>query len=57
MPQTNDADEFRQRWNDHVDELNKLKHSLPVEQFDEFDIAVADLRDFIDNAADELEDD
>lgn len=57
MPRTTDPETFKGAWEAHVSELSGLKMTLPPEKFDELDELQEELRDLIDDAVDELEDD
>lgn len=56
MTRTTDPERFRDRWNEHVDELSRLWHTLPDEKVSELKEAQDELRELVDAAAENLED-
>lgn len=57
MTTTTDTAEFERKWNDHIDELEKLKHSLPPEKFDELDQHTWELKELVQDAKEYVGDD
>lgn len=57
MTTTDDPDVFRRRWTEHINELERLKFSLPPEHFDDVDEAKEILEEKIGIAADNFEED
>lgn len=57
MTTTEDPDQFRRRWHNHLEEVQKLKMTLHPDDFEEVDEALETLHDLVDDAADELGDD
>lgn len=57
MPQTQDPDEFKEAWNNHIGVLSGLSQTLPEDKWAELNAALDDLHDLVDVAADELESD
>lgn len=46
-----DAEEYEQRWNEHIKQLYKLGHSLPDDEVEDFLDAVEDVKEFVPLAA------
>lgn len=57
MTTTDDADKFEQRWKNHINDLERLKSSLPPEEWDPIDEAIDNLDDVVEEAADRFRDD
>lgn len=55
MSTTEDPEEFRNRWHNHIEEIEALKHTLHPNQFEELDEALDKVHDLVDDAADEFE--
>ncbi|UBF22462.1 hypothetical protein HCTV-15_gp95 [Haloarcula virus HCTV-15] len=53
MTTTDDPEVFRERWHDHVDNLEGLKQTLHPDDWDELDEAIDSLHDIVDDAADD----
>ncbi|AGC34362.1 hypothetical protein M193_gp078 [Halorubrum tailed phage 7] len=53
MTTTDDPEVFRERWHDHVDDLEGLKQTLHPDDWDELDEAIDSLHDIVDDAADD----
>jgi hypothetical protein len=56
MPTTDDPELFRERWHDHVEELENLKHTLDPSRWDELQETLDDVHDLVDDAADDYGD-
>lgn len=57
MPTTEDTELFAERWNEHINELNKIGFSLPPEKIPELRDALEDLEDLVEVAAENMDDD
>lgn len=55
MTETDDPEEFREKWYDHADELRKLKLAVPPEQMEDCDRIIAQIKDLVDSAAAQFE--
>lgn len=54
MPTATDPEHFRERWYSHIDELQKLKQSLPVEQFDDVDAVIEDAKELVEDGTENV---
>lgn len=45
------ADEYEQKWNEYVEQLYKLGHSLPDDELEDFLETVDELKEYIEVAA------
>lgn len=56
MTTTDDPERFRKAWDNHVEELEAVKQTLHPDKWDELDEHTDAIRDLIDHAADNWED-
>lgn len=54
MPTTNDPEVYRERWHEHLEEVEALKMTLHPNDHDELDEHLDALHDLVDYAADEV---
>jgi len=59
MSKTSDAEKFEERWNSHIDELEKLGMTMSLEQFEEGDYEevkehIEELKELVSKTAEEL---
>ena len=45
--------EYKQQWNTQIETLNRLKWNLPLENHDELDEKIRELKELVEKAADE----
>lgn len=50
-----DVEEFKRRWNSHVDDIQRLGMSLPPEKISEMREVQEDLRELVEAAAENVE--
>ncbi len=55
MPSTNDPDEFERKWNSHIDELELLKLSLPVDAMDDVDAVIEEAKALVEQGAEHVD--
>lgn len=51
MVQADSKEEFKDAWQSHINQIYKLGHSLPEDELDDFMDEVADVEDYIEQAA------
>ncbi|WP_372611665.1 hypothetical protein [Halomonas sp.] len=54
MTRAKGKDDFTAKWNDHLEQFRKLRHTLPADQWDELEENMSEMSDLIDSAAEEL---
>jgi hypothetical protein len=57
MLETDHPEDFKAKWNGHIDQLSALWNTLPDEELDRLRETQEELRDLVDIAAEELEGD
>lgn len=50
----NDAIKFQKEWNEHVDALGRLKHTLPLSKWSKLDAVIAEAKEVVHLAAIQL---
>jgi len=51
MAKADNAEEFKEKWQSHINQLYKLGHSLPEEDIEDFMDEVEDVEEYIEQAA------
>ena len=57
MTTTDDPDEFKRKWNSHIDELEALKLSVPFDQIENVDELIEDAKELVEAGAENVGDD
>lgn len=55
MPSTTDPEKFERKWNSHIDELELLKHSLPVDAMDDVDAVIEEAKALVEQGAEHVD--
>jgi hypothetical protein len=56
MSSTDDPEKFKKRWNSHIDQLNRLKLSVPADEWERLTDAQKELKKLVEEAAENAPD-